>query len=34
MLLEVVLPELENSSLNENTEIIWQQEGCPPRYSL
>jgi hypothetical protein len=34
MLREVVLPELENSPLYDNTEIIWQQEGAPPHYSL
>jgi hypothetical protein len=33
MLREVVLPELENSSLYDNTEI-WQQDGAPPHYSL
>jgi hypothetical protein len=31
MLHEVVLPELENSSLYDNTEIIWQPDGAPPR---
>jgi hypothetical protein len=34
MLHEVVLPELENSPLYDNTEIIWQQDGAPPHYSL
>jgi hypothetical protein len=34
MLREVVLPELENSSLYDNTEIIWQQDGAPQHYSL
>jgi hypothetical protein len=31
---EVVLPELENSPLYDNTEVIWQQDGAPPHYSL
>jgi hypothetical protein len=34
MLREVVLPELENSPSYDNTEIIWQQDGAPPHYSL
>jgi hypothetical protein len=34
MLREVVLYELENNLLYDNTEIIWQQDGCPPYYSL
>jgi hypothetical protein len=34
MLREVVLHELENSPLYDNTEIIWQQDGAPPHYSL
>jgi hypothetical protein len=34
MLCEVVLPELENSPLYDNAEIILQQDGAPPRYSL
>jgi hypothetical protein len=34
MLCEVVLPELENSPLQDNTEIIWQQDGATLRYSL
>jgi hypothetical protein len=34
MLREVVLPELENSPLYDNTEIIWQQDGASPHYSL
>jgi hypothetical protein len=34
MLHEVVLPELENSPLYDNTEIIWQQDSAPPHYYL
>jgi hypothetical protein len=34
MLREVVLPELDNSSLYDNNEIIWQQDRAPPHYSL
>jgi hypothetical protein len=34
MLREVVLPELQNRPLHDNTEIIWQQDGAPPHYSL
>jgi hypothetical protein len=34
MLREVVLPELQKRPLSDNTEIIWQQEGAPPHYSL
>jgi hypothetical protein len=34
MLREVVLPELENIPLYDNTEIIWQQDCVPPIYSL
>jgi hypothetical protein len=30
MLREVVFPELENSLLYDNTEIIWQQDGASP----
>jgi hypothetical protein len=34
MLHEVVLTELYNCPLYDNTEIIWQQDGAPPHYSL
>jgi hypothetical protein len=34
MVREVVLPELENRPLYDYTEIIWQQAGAPPHYSL
>jgi hypothetical protein len=34
MLREVVLPELENSPLYDNAEIIWQQDSARPHYSL
>jgi hypothetical protein len=34
MLCEAVLPELENSPLYDNTEIILQQDGAPLGYSL
>jgi hypothetical protein len=34
MLCEVVLPELRKRLLYDKTEIIWQQEGAPPHYSL
>jgi hypothetical protein len=33
MLREVVLSELENSPLYDNTDIISQQDGTPPHYS-
>lgn len=34
MLQDVVLPELQNNPLFENTNFIWQQDGAPPHYSL
>jgi hypothetical protein len=34
MLREFVFPELENSQLYDNNEIIWQQDGASPYYSL
>jgi hypothetical protein len=34
MLREIVLPELENSPLYDNTEIILQQDGCLTIYEF
>jgi hypothetical protein len=31
---KLFLAELENNPLYDNTEIIWQQDGAPPHYSL
>lgn len=34
MLQDTVFPELQNNPLYENTNLIWQQDGAPPHYSL
>jgi hypothetical protein len=34
ILREVVLPELENRPLYDNTGMFWQQHGAPLHYSL